>query len=387
MGVQSSISRFWDSVDRVLRSEIRVPVAQVYAEKAKLDIVTENMREGAILLDPEMNVLFANPAARVILHVPREEGSSKVIFSAFQKKFPNIDFEKALSNASPGNPFHIPEIEIDSEVYQIFFSRLPEEEHRRYRADALIWIEDITEAKMLERRKSEFVSVVAHQLRTPLSGLKWTLHMLINGDLGVMTDDQKTFLLKSYENNERMITLVNDMLAADRIESGRLKYNLLRINMRDLVENVLFEVFPAAQRRGVKIDFSSPTDSKYMVLVDPAKMRAVLQNLLENAIKYTMREGTVVIKLEMSGNMVKVTVIDSGIGIPRSQHSQIFTRFFRAANAVRIEPSGTGLGLYMVKKIVEQHGGKVGFESQEGKGSTFSIEVPLMQSAESVNKI
>src|SRR3989338_67957 len=355
---------------------------QSRAEKAKLDIVTENMREGAILLDEHQQVLFINPAARVMLGLAKTDHDSKSILDAFRRKFKGVEINQCVTTASPGKPFHVPEIEVDSEIFQIFFSCLSKEDQVRYNAWALIWIEDITEAKMLERRKSEFVSVVAHQLRTPLSGLKWTLHMLINGDFGAMSNEQKTFLLKSYENNERMIALVNDMLAADRIESGRLKYTLLRINMRDLVENVLFEVFPNAQKRGIKIDFVCPSESKFTVLVDSVKLRAVLQNLLENAIKYTMKGGTVTITLVQAGRDVKVAIRDTGIGIPAANQSQIFSRFFRASNAVIMESSGTGLGLYMVKKIVEQHKGNVWFTSEEGHGSTFFITIPVVSESD-----
>ena len=357
------------------------------AEKAKLDIIAENMHEGAILLDDAYRVLFVNPAARTMLSVPRNITDSTKILSAFRNKFQGIDITTCVSAAMPGEPFHVPGIEVDSEIYQIFFTRLSEVDQQRYKAHALVWIEDITEAKMLERRKSEFVTVVAHQLRTPLSGLKWTLHMLSSGDLGKLSDAQKTFLLKSYENNERMIALVNDMLAADRIESGRMKYTLLRINLRDLMENVLFEIFPEAQKRGIKIDFVCPSESKFTVLVDSVKLRAVLQNLLENAIKYTMKGGTVTITLEQAGSDVKVAIRDTGIGIPEANQSQIFSRFFRASNAVIMEPSGTGLGLYMVKKIVEQHKGNVWFTSEEGHGSTFFITIPVVSESDIYKQI
>ena len=337
------------------------------------------MDEGVMLLGSHHEVLFANASMRAMVKVGRYEEDGLRILDAFKKKFPTIELDKCLSGMTPGKPYLLPEIESDSEIYQVRFSCLAPEEQKRYGALELIWVENITGTKMLERRKSEFVSVVAHQLRTPLSGLKWTLHMLINGDLGSVSDEQKTFLLKSYENNQRMINLVNDLLAADRIESGRLKFNLLRINLRDLVENVLFELFPSAQQRGIHLDFKCPPDTRFMVLVDPTKMRAVLQNLLENAIKYTMKGGTVTITLEVSGTDARIVINDSGIGIPSDQQPQIFTRFFRAGNAVKTEPSGSGLGLYMVKKIVEEHGGKVWFESVEGKGSTFYVSIPFMK--------
>ncbi len=347
-------------------------------EKAKLDIVTENMREGAIVLNAKREVLFINPAARVMLELGRTEAKSAAILIAFQKKFPSVDLNRCVIGAKPKESQEVLSAESDSSFYEIRFCCVSGDGGSDKNQYVLIWMEDVTETKILERRKSEFVSVVAHQLRTPLSGLKWTLHMLISGDFGNLTDEQRTFLMKSYENNERMITLVNDMLAADRIESGRMKYTLMRISVRDLVENVLFEVFPSAQRRKIKIDFQCPPKENFPAFVDPSKIRAVLQNLLENSVKYTMKGGTVLIKMEASGTDVKITIKDNGIGIPKEQQAQIFTRFFRAGNAVKMEPSGSGLGLYMVKKIVEQHGGKCWFTSEEKKGSAFYVTIPTV---------
>ncbi len=381
------MGRVLGTIGKALRSDVKVPISRLREEKAKLDIVTESMREGAILLDERSQVLFINPSARAILGIDRDQKDATVILDAFRKKFSGIDIDRSVRSAQPGKPFHLNEVEVEAEIYQIFFSRLSDADQERFKAHALIWIEDITEAKMLERRKSEFVSVVAHQLRTPLSGLKWTLHMLIKGDMGPLSEEQKTFLMKSYENNERMIALVNDMLAADRVESGRLKYNLIRINLFDLFENVLFEVFPNAQKRGVKINFVRPKNGQFTVLVDPSKIRAVIQNLLENAIKYTMEKGTVTVELTEEGSDIKIIIRDTGIGIPPSQQSQIFSRFFRASNATVVEPNGTGLGLYMVKKIVEQHGGKVWFESVEGQGSSFFVTLPAVRSSDEYKQI
>ena len=383
----NTLKRLIDRFNSVIFYRIDITFFKLRIEKAKLDIIAENMREGAILLDASKKILFINPTAKIILGIGKNQTNREEVIGAFNKKFPSINIDKCLKQSAPGNPCKIAEIESESEIFQLIFSKLSEKDQRKYLTDAMIWIEDITEAKMLERKKSEFVSVVAHQLRTPLSGIKWTLHMLISGDFGEMTNEQKVFLMKSYENNERMISLVNDMLAADRIESGRMKYDLIRINIRDLVENVLFEVFPNAEKRRIKINFNSPPEEKFVVLVDPSKIRAVLQNLLENSIKYTMEGGAIYINISKQDSVVTVTIKDNGIGIPKEQKQQIFTRFFRAPNALKLEANGTGLGLYMVKKIVEQHGGKVWFESEENNGSTFYFSLPLARTDENYKKI
>jgi signal transduction histidine kinase len=143
------------------------------------------------------------------------------------------------------------------------------------------------ELQELDKRKSEFLSIAAHQLRTPLSGLKWALDMLIKGEVGPISDEQKVLLMKSYEGNERLITLVNDMLQANRIERGVLPLQTVSTQLLDLVDNVLYEILPDATKAGVTVRFDQRDKELPPLAVDPEKMRAVFQNLLENAIKYS----------------------------------------------------------------------------------------------------
>ena len=224
--------------------------------------------------------------------------------------------------------------------------------------------------------KSNFISVVAHQLRTPLSGLKWTLSMLINGDLGPLNNDQKTFLMKSYEGNDRMINLVNDLLVADGIQSGRVHYGFKHIDIIDLMDNVLFDVSPQAAKRSISIVYKNKFENIPKAYVDPETMRAVLQNLLENAIKYTIDKGKIEIDVKKEADHLVISISDDGIGIPKDQAKDVFVRFFRARNAIKRETDGSGLGLFIAKTIIEKNGGKIWFESVEGKGTTFYFTVP-----------
>lgn len=255
--------------------------------------------------------------------------------------------------------------------------------------DAKILIQRDTELTLaneklqeLDKIKSDFISVAAHQLRTPLSGVKWTLNMLLAGDMGSLNNDQKTFLMKTYESNTRMITLVNDMLVADGIQSGRVQYQFKHVDITDLIDNVLFEIGPQAVKRSITISYKHAIDHTTLVHVDPEAMRAVVQNLLENAVKYTPDGGTVEIGIVKEGEHLVVSIADTGIGIPQDQIKNIFVKFFRARNAVKKETDGSGLGLYITKTTVEKNGGTIWFESTEGKGSTFYFTVPLQLSGE-----
>ncbi len=231
----------------------------------------------------------------------------------------------------------------------------------------------------LDEVKSNFISVVAHQLRTPLSGIKWTMSMLLSGDMGPLNNDQKTFLMKSYESNARMIALVNDMLVADRIQSGRIHYGFKHTDIVDLMDNVLFELSPQALKRNISFQYKNKFEDLPKAYVDPETMRAVLQNLLENSIKYTIEGGKIEIDVKKELDHLLISIKDNGIGIPKNQAKDVFEKFFRARNAMKQETDGSGLGLYIAKTIVEKNGGQIWFESTEGKGTTFYFTVPLQE--------
>ncbi len=229
----------------------------------------------------------------------------------------------------------------------------------------------------LDQRKSEFLSVAAHQLRTPLSAIKWTLNMILNGELGEISNDQKVFLMKSYESNDRMIMLIEDMLRADRIDAGKYDFKPVSTQVLDIIDNVLYEMLPDATKRQVKIEFHRPDVVIPRLNVDQEKMRAVFQNLLDNAIKYTRPGGAVLIDVRRFPDAVEFMVQDNGIGIPKEQQTLIFSRFFRARNAIKVETDGNGLGLFIVKSIIEMHGGKIWFESEENKGTAFYFTLKI----------
>jgi len=238
-----------------------------------------------------------------------------------------------------------------------------------------LWL--INFERHLSKLKSEFVSIVAHQLRTPLSALKWALS-LFEETKEKIPADQKDLLQKMTVSNERMIRLVNDLLDAARIEEGRFVYNRTLITFEDLAKSVLATVKQKANQKKVTVTLQKPKETLPSILVDKEALGLALQNLVENAIHYTLPKGKVQITaMRSEDSSLLVSVEDTGIGIAKEEKERIFSKFFRGTNAIRLETEGSGLGLFIVKNIVEAHGGKIWFESTQNKGTTFHFTVPL----------
>ncbi len=230
----------------------------------------------------------------------------------------------------------------------------------------------------INNMKSEFVSVASHQLRTPLTGIKWFGQLLLRGKAGGLTPDQKDFIQQMYDSNDRMINLVNDLLNVSRIETGK-KFTIEKnpVNIVPMVESLFTELVALAAQHKVILERAPDFPTELRLTVDGDKIRQVLQNLLSNAVKYSKEGGTVTITCDTS-KKTKVTfsVTDTGLGIPEKQQSRMFEKFFRADNVQTKETDGTGLGLFIAKAIVEGHGGEIWFESKENVGTTFYFSLP-----------
>jgi PAS domain S-box-containing protein len=233
---------------------------------------------------------------------------------------------------------------------------------------------DITLELKIDRMKSEFISLASHQLRTPLSAIKTYAHMLADGYMGEILPLQRRSLETIIGATDRMNELISTLLNITRIESGSIAIIPKTTNLVKLTEEVIKGLRHIANDKhiDVKLKYSAPAILK----TDSLILKEVLSNLLSNALKYTPEQGSVTIKLTGRNQHLTISVHDTGFGIPKHSQQQIFTKFFRAPNVIKHETSGTGLGLYLVKGLVTRLGGKVWFESEENKGSTFYISLP-----------
>jgi PAS domain S-box-containing protein len=232
---------------------------------------------------------------------------------------------------------------------------------------------DITIEYEIDRMKSDFISLASHQLRTPLSAIKTYSHMLIDGYMGEITPPQRKSLRTIVSAANRMNELISTLLNITRIESGNVTVTPKAVDVKRLAEEVNKEHHLGASDKEITLTLNAPTTSVVSVQTDMLLFKEVLSNLVSNAIKYTPEGGSVEIGIKQRRYDVLFTVKDSGMGIPKASQEQIFTKFFRAHNVVRQETSGTGLGLYLVKGLVDALDGKIWFESNENKGTTFFV--------------
>jgi signal transduction histidine kinase len=230
--------------------------------------------------------------------------------------------------------------------------------------------------RKLDEAKDEFISMASHQLRTPLTGVKGYISMALEGDAGKLNEGQKKLLEEAFMSSQRMVYLIGDFLNVSRIQTGKFVLELKPINLAIVVQEEINQLMTTALRRQIKLEYHMPQNFPPLTL-DEDKMRQVIMNFTDNAIYYSKPNSTVKIELIATATDVQLRVIDTGIGVPEAERHHLFTKFYRAANARQVRPDGTGVGLFMAKKVVTAHGGNIIFETQMGKGSTFGFSMPL----------
>lgn len=233
------------------------------------------------------------------------------------------------------------------------------------------------ELERLSQAKTEFLSLVSHQLLTPLTTARW-IATTLDEVLGAPNPETAKLIGDLLNNNSRMVRLVGNLLNVARIEEGRLEYKFENITLDDMLVELVSALTPIAEKKQIAIRYEN-SQSGPIVRADRGKLYLAFENVIENAVKYTPKKGEIGIKMYVAGGMVTVEIQDKGIGIPKEEWKNIFQKFFRARNAREQAISGSGLGLFIVKKIIEDHGGHIRFESTEGVGTTFLLELPMIQ--------
>jgi two-component system, OmpR family, sensor histidine kinase VicK len=342
--------------------------------------VVDYLPEGILVFDEQGRVAFINARAENFMDVERDKiiGKPVLRLSSYKNFRPFLSF---LSQGATGTTGATTKIVQLRENFILEIKAIPIMA-RDIKAGTVMVLRDITREKLVETMKNEFVMIAAHQLRTPTSGIKWSLKMLIDGDLGSVNDKQRELIEKAYDTNEKVIKLINDLLSVARIEEGRFLSNFALASPEDLVSAVAEEYKMLINKKGLSFEFNRPKTSLPQIMVDIDKIKIALSNLIDNAVRYTRNGGKVSVSVSKEdyvggGEVVKFEVRDNGVGIPQDQQAKMFTKFFRSDNVIKIETEGTGLGMFITREIVMAHGGELWFESELGKGTVFYFTIPV----------
>jgi len=229
--------------------------------------------------------------------------------------------------------------------------------------------------KEMDETKDEFISMASHQLRTPLTSVKGYLSMVLEGDAGDVKPMQEKLLNQAFTSSQRMVYLIADLLNVSRLRTGKFVIESIKANLADIVDGEVQQLKETASSRKLDLVYEKPENFPTLML-DETKLRQVVMNFIDNAIYYTPSGGTITVKLEDKQNAAEYTVTDTGMGVPKADQQHLFTKFYRAGNARKARPDGTGLGLFMSKKVIIAQGGAIIFKSKEGEGSTFGFTLP-----------
>lgn len=232
--------------------------------------------------------------------------------------------------------------------------------------------------RKVDESKDEFLSMASHQLRTPLTSIKGYISMVIDGDAGKTTKMQKKFLSEAFSSSERMVHIISDFLNVSRLQTGKFMLNKTSGNLGNIVAKEVELLVPAAESRGLKLELKVDEDIPDSY-ADFDKLRQVIMNMVDNAIYYSKPNTKTVVSLAKAGSKLEFRVKDNGIGVPKDEQAGLFGKFYRAGNARQQRPDGTGVGLYLAKKVVMSHRGNVIFESQEDGGSVFGFRIPIIE--------
>jgi len=349
-------------------------------ERAQANALFDSIGDGAIATDEFGKIKRINPAALAMLGYKEKE----VLGKWFPTAIVNVDetgaplslIDRPITKAfllgttiSDRNFF----LRKDGTRFPVAVTVSPII-HNDRPIGAIEVFRDISVEMEIDQMKSEFISLASHQLRTPLSAVKTYTHMLMEGYMGDVTPEQKRSLSTIVSAANRMNELISTLLNITRIESGNIAVTPKSVNLIKLCEEAIREVRRSAEEKEIALSFkyTSAASAKTDALI----AKEILNNLVSNAIKYTPARGSVTIKLSKRAKEYIISVHDTGFGIPEEARDKIFTKFFRAANVVKRETSGTGLGLYLVKGLAEQLGGTIWFDSEENQGSTFYFSLP-----------
>lgn len=349
---------------------------ELEAERSKTLSIVRSLNDGLVMYDLEGTVIFFNPRAEELLWLKAKDVVGTRPSGPFAGKDvyrKNLFGIYGLLRSGDQNQEYATE---GPHRVILVVTNIPVRDESGMKIGTVQVLHDVTREREIEQLKSNFLATASHQLRTPLAGIKWALESLLK-DKSPLTRPQKEIVEETAKTNEHLITLINDLLDASRIEEGQFGYTFEPADPAAIVREVAAQYREDAARHGVALRLSEPERPLHQISVDKEKIEIALGNLMDNAVKYTPKGGSISVEYAERNGFLSISVRDTGIGISDEEQVFIFNKFFRAKNAVVRETEGSGLGLYIAKNIVERHRGTVRFESRLDAGSTFTIRLPL----------
>ena len=354
-------------------------------ERDRAQGIISSMGEGLVVVDKNYNVVMINKIAANLFEIAQEPSFGqdlKKIVSIYKKDRELLPEERPIATVLRngeaittrlGDNFYVKTV--SGKKFPIVFTLTP---IMGKGIEAVVMVfKDATEEKTLDSAKTNFISVASHQLRTPLTSIRWFTEMVLDGDAGEINEQQRHFIDRVYESSIRMSDLVNLLLQIARIESGRIIIEPEPIDLSELAKQVGDSLKPILRAKSQEVTVTSNPSPLPLVPLDKSIIWQVIQNLLTNANRYSLAKTPIQVSITQKGQELEFAVSNAGIGIPKKYYNRIFEKFFRAENAIKSVPEGSGLGLALVKSLVLGWGGKVWFESEEGKNTTFYFTIPI----------
>lgn len=357
--------------------------ATIEIEKKKFEAILASIADAVFACDHQGIILLFNKSAEIISEISAKKAIGQHYLKVINimtegKNMQESDFISEAMNqqiATTSKPYSVLR-KLNGIAIPISGSAAPIINPQSKLYGCVVVLHDVTREREIDRVKSEFVSLASHQLRTPLTAINWLTEILLSESTGTLNPEQKSQVEETLKSSKRMVSLIDALLNVSRLELGTMPIKQKVVNIADAVKICVEELEPKISKKNIHlmIQFDKTLRS---FQTDPKLLDIVILNLLSNAIKYSRPKGNVSLIISKQVDNIKIDITDNGIGIPLKQQGMIFTKLFRADNALAADPDGTGLGLYLVKAVTESLGGNVSFVSTEGQGSTFSISLPI----------
>ena len=370
-----------------MRINLKFLINELKEERDQSAAIVTSMGDGLIVMNRDYVVTLANAVTERLLGVEAGQMSGKKltdIITVYRGKDILPLSEWATTRAY--NTGKVTSYNLEDEVtYKTIAGKqfpisgviAPLLRHGAVRG-AVVVFRDITQEKALDEAKVGFISVASHQLRTPLTSMRWFSEMLIDGDAGAVGEQQLHFIQRIYEGTTRMINLVNLLLQTARVEAGRVKIEPVPFDLKTLTADVVSSLKTIFDEKQQRVTIAAVPEAIGKIPLDRDVIWQIVQNLLTNASRYSPPKSVIEVSIRAKGQDIEYSVKDHGIGIPKEQQDRIFEKFFRASNALKAAPEGSGLGLALVHSLVKVWGGRLWFETQEGQGATFYFTLPLL---------